>query len=81
MTPPFKKAKYHRNVPGGIYVNSPDEEDALGSEWVDRPDLVEEPFKGSPDAIESTAAQLAPKGGDQPSVDPWVGSPKKKAAK
>lgn len=61
MIPPFeKRAKYHRNVPGGIYVHSREEELALGPEWVDRPDLVGEPFKGSIVAVETKAQRLRP---------------------
>lgn len=83
MIPPFeKRAKYHRNVPGGIYVNSREEEEALGPEWVNRPDLVEVPFQGSPNAVETKAVH-PPEGGDQLSAgdqDPWT-IKKKKAAK
>lgn len=83
MIPPFeKRAKYHRNVPGGIYVHSREEEQALGPEWVNHPNLVDEPFKGSPSAIETTAvhAPAAPEGGDQLSEDPWT-TKKRKAIK
>lgn len=43
---PFKaypKAKYHADVPGGKYVQNPDEEAALGPDWVDHPNDVKRP--------------------------------------
>jgi hypothetical protein len=41
----YPKAMYHRDVPGGKYVASPDEEKALGPEWVSHPNDVHKPFR------------------------------------
>lgn len=53
----YPKCKYHFSEPAMV-VNSPEEEAALGSDWVDHPNLTLDPKLGMVAKEEEVAAEL-----------------------